>query len=153
MRASPRRPLLLVVLLVVLVVLGFGDAEQRTRTPSWASASAQAKQSSSSAVVVDDATSAHRRASGDRESDEPRAVPLRFGRIAVIHDHHVDLANFPFNLVAFLVALAVFQSEGRRLDAVRDIEDERLRRFLIRKHGPRERWRRNRGLILLIPNV
>jgi hypothetical protein len=31
------------------------------------------------------------------------------------------LANFPFNLVA----LAVFQSEGRRLDAVRDIEDER----------------------------
>jgi hypothetical protein len=32
--------------------------------------------------------------------------------------------NFPFHL-AFLVALAVFQSEGRRLDAVRDIEDER----------------------------
>jgi hypothetical protein len=66
---------------------------------------------------------------------------------------HVDLANFPFNLVAFLVALAVVQSEGRRLDAVRDIEDERYRLLLVRKHGPRENWRHNRGPVLLIPHA
>jgi hypothetical protein len=40
--------------------------------------------------------------------------------------------NFPFNLVA----LAAFQSEGRRLDAVRDIEDDDQRRFLGSNNGP-----------------
>jgi hypothetical protein len=61
--------------------------------------------------------------------------------------------NFPLNLAAFLLALAVFQRQGRRLDAVRDIEDDRQRRFLVRNHRPRDLWPRKDGLILLIPDV